>query len=168
MPIVATGVTEPAPRLAVPVQLLHERYKDEMMLLMTPSHINSPYVFKVGSDFRQKRGNGILTTSGLINGIFGEGPDLHVARWESVKVTDRFEECDDDGVTTIRERERFTQCLTLVYSDGSTAILQEEAGKHEECTSSDGDAAVYEGSSRYDNRRVGSDGQANRRTRIGS
>src|ERR1035441_6502179 len=53
----------------------------------------------------------LLTTSGLINGIFGEGPDLHVARWESVKVTDRFEETDEDDVTTIRERERFTQCL---------------------------------------------------------
>jgi predicted RNA methylase len=67
----------------------------------------------------------LLTTSGLINGIFGEGPDLHVARWESVKVTDRFEETDEDDVTTIRERERFTQCLTLVYADGATAILQE-------------------------------------------
>ena len=68
---------------------------------------------------------GLLTTSGLLNGIFGEGPDLHVARWESVKVTDRFEETDEDDVTTIRERERFTQCLTLVYADGATAILQE-------------------------------------------
>lgn len=68
---------------------------------------------------------GLLTTSGLLNGIFGEGPDLHVARWESVKVTDRFEETDENEVTTIRERERFTQCLTLVYADGTTAILQE-------------------------------------------
>jgi len=68
---------------------------------------------------------GLLTTSGLLNGIFGEGPDLHVARWESVKVTDRFEETDEDDVTTIRERERFTQCLTLVHADGATAILQE-------------------------------------------
>ena len=73
----------------------------------------------------QNAENGLLTTSGLLNGIFGDGPDLHVARWESVKVTDRFEETDDDDVTTIRERERFTQCLTLVYADGTTAILQE-------------------------------------------
>ena len=68
---------------------------------------------------------GLLTTSGLLNGIFGEGPELHVARWESVKVTDRFEETDENDVTTIRERERFTQCLTLIYSNGATAILQE-------------------------------------------
>ena len=68
---------------------------------------------------------GLLTTSGLLNGIFGEGLDRHVALWESVKVTDRFEETDENEVTTIRERERFTQCLTVVYADGSTAILQE-------------------------------------------
>jgi hypothetical protein len=68
---------------------------------------------------------GLLTTSGLLNGVFGEGPNLHVARWEAVKVTDRFEETDESGVMTIRERERFTQSLTLVYADGTTATLQE-------------------------------------------
>jgi len=68
---------------------------------------------------------GLLTTSGLLNGVFGEGPNLHVARWEAVKVTDRFEETDENGVMTIRERERFTQSLTLVYADGTTATLQE-------------------------------------------
>lgn len=71
---------------------------------------------------------GLLTTSGLLNGVFGEGPELHVARWEAVKVTDRFEETDENGVMTIRERERFTQALTLVYGDGTTAILQEGGG----------------------------------------
>jgi hypothetical protein len=86
-------------------------------------------VFIARLGFRQKRGNGLLTTSGLLNGIFGDGPDLHIARWESVKMTDRFEETDENEVTTIRERERFTQCLTLIYSNGATAILQE--GKRE-------------------------------------
>ncbi len=28
---------------------------------------------------------GLLTTSGLLNGVFGEGPHLHVAQWEAVK-----------------------------------------------------------------------------------
>jgi hypothetical protein len=96
-----------------------------MMLPMRPSHKESTCVFNASPAVRQKRGNALLTTSGLINGIFGEGPDLHVARWESVKVTDRFEETGEDHVTTIRERERFTQCLTLVYADGATAILQD-------------------------------------------
>src|SRR5215831_15598092 len=90
-----------------------------------PSHQIFALVFNGLIDFCQKRGNGLLTTSGLLNGIFGEGPDRHVARWESVKVTDRFEETDENDVTTIRERERFTQCLTLIYSNGATAILQE-------------------------------------------
>ena len=77
----------------------------------------------------KKRGNGLLTTAGLLNGIFGEGPDLHVARWESIKVTDRFEETDENEVTTIRERERFTQSLTLVYADGTTSILNERTSE---------------------------------------
>ena len=87
---------------------------------------------------------GLLTTSGLLNGIFGEGDDLHVARWESVKVTDRFEETDDNGAITIRERERFTQSLTLVYADGATAILGEGNRNHEECTSSHGNPAIHQ------------------------
>ena len=82
---------------------------------------------------------GLLTTAGLLNGIFGEGPDIHVARWESIKVTDRFEETDENEVTTIRERERFTQSLTVVYADGTTAILDEGSKeRHEECTSPHG------------------------------
>jgi hypothetical protein len=95
------------------------------MLNIRRSHKQMPTVFNTNHLFRQKRGNGLLTTSGLLNGIFGEGADLHVARWESVKVTDRFEETDENDVMTIRERERFTQCLTLIYSNGATAILQE-------------------------------------------
>jgi hypothetical protein len=64
----------------------------------------------------------ILAVSGMLNGIFGSGGDRHAATWSSVKVTNRMEE-EEDGVITIRERERFTQTLTLVYCDGRTAIL---------------------------------------------
>ena len=108
-----------------------------MMLLMRHSHKGSTCVFNANVNLRQKCGNGLLTTAGLLNGIFGEGPDIHVARWESIKVTDRFEETDE--VTTIRERERFTQSLTVVYADGTTAILDEGSKeRHEECTSPHG------------------------------
>jgi hypothetical protein len=89
-----------------------------MMLPMRLSHQVFALSFSNLLDFYQKRGKGLLTTSGLLNGIFGEGDDLHVARWESIKTTDRFEETDDAGVLTIRERERFTQSLTLVYNEG--------------------------------------------------
>jgi hypothetical protein len=51
---------------------------------------------------------------------------------------DRFEETDDQ-VTTIRERERFTQRLTLVFADGRTAMLSEE-DPDAKCTSEDGAA----------------------------
>src|SRR5664279_709505 len=110
-----------------------------MMLPMRPCHKDSTCVFNARYTARQKRGNGLLTTAGLLNGIFGEGPDIHVARWESIKVTDRFEETDENEVTTIRERERFTQSLTVVYADGTTAILDEGSKeRHEECTSPHG------------------------------
>jgi hypothetical protein len=66
----------------------------------------------------------IVAVSGMLDGIFGCGTDRHVAAWNSVKVTDRIEE-EEDGVITIRERERFTQGLTLVYRDGRTAILSD-------------------------------------------
>jgi len=70
---------------------------------------------------------GLLCTAGLMNGIFGEGSDLHVAYWESVKVVDRAEEEEGDGeVTIIREKERFSQRLTLLYADGRIALLSEK------------------------------------------
>jgi len=109
------------------------------MLPMRRSHKQFTIVFSIEPIFRQRRGNGLLTTAGLLNGIFGEGPDIHVARWESIKVTDRFEETDENEVTTIRERERFTQSLTVVYADGTTAILDEGSKeRHEECSSPHG------------------------------
>ena len=70
---------------------------------------------------------GLLCTAGLMNGIFGEGKDLHVAYWESVKVVDRAEEeGGDDEATVIREKERFSQRLTLLYADGRIALLSEK------------------------------------------
>ena len=68
----------------------------------------------------------LLCTSGMMNGCFGEGKDRHVAYWESVKVVDRREE-EEDGTTVIHERERFSQRLTLLYSDGRISLLSEKA-----------------------------------------
>jgi hypothetical protein len=67
----------------------------------------------------------LLCTSGMMNGCFGEGKDRHVAYWESVKVIDKREE-EEDGVTVIHERERFSQRLTLVYANGRIALLSEK------------------------------------------
>jgi hypothetical protein len=66
----------------------------------------------------------LCAVSGMLNGIFGSGKDLHVAAWQAVKVIDRSEETDEDGTITMRERERFTNELTLVFASGETAIVR--------------------------------------------
>jgi len=89
----------------------------------------------------------LLCTSGMMNGCFGEGKNRHVAYWESVKVVDRRED-EEDGVTVIHEKERFSQRLTLLYADGRIALLSEkESGVisrkddgNAECAPSDGQA----------------------------
>ncbi len=91
---------------------------------------------------------GLLCTSGLLNGIFGPAEDRHVACWESVKVVDRIEEEGEHADTTvIREKERFSQRLTLLYADGRIELLSERADpnkngdtRDEERTSANGQA----------------------------
>ncbi len=60
----------------------------------------------------------------MLNGVFGSGKDLHVAAWQAVKVADRSEEVEENGTIVQRERERFTNELTLVFASGETAILR--------------------------------------------
>jgi hypothetical protein len=80
---------------------------------------------------------GLLCTAGLLNGVFGEGADRHIARWRSVKYTTITKEKEDD-VEITRKRERFSNELSLVYQDGRTLVLTESAKKAEaedaECT----------------------------------
>jgi hypothetical protein len=66
---------------------------------------------------------GLLACSGLLNGIFGSGDQRHISCWQAVKVTDKTEE-EEDGVITVREKERFSNELTLVYSTGEVATLK--------------------------------------------
>jgi hypothetical protein len=66
---------------------------------------------------------GLLACSGLLNGIFGDSQSRHIAFWQAVKVIDKTEE-EEDGVITVREKERFSNELTLVYSTGEVAILK--------------------------------------------
>jgi SAM-dependent methyltransferase len=91
---------------------------------------------------------GLLCTSGLLNGVFGSAGDRHVAYWESVKVLDRIEEEGERADTTVvREKERFTQRLTLLYADGRIELLSERPAptkngdtRDEECASANGQA----------------------------
>jgi hypothetical protein len=81
---------------------------------------------------------GLLCTAGLLNGVFGQGDDRHIARWRSVKHVTTFVEQDGDA-EIIHHRERWANELYLVYADGRTLKLTETPAKKEdeadgECT----------------------------------
>ena len=81
---------------------------------------------------------GLLCTAGLLNGVFGDGENRHIARWRSVKHVTTFVEEDGDA-QIIHHRERWTNELRLVYADGRTLKLTETPAKkegedHGECT----------------------------------
>lgn len=69
---------------------------------------------------------GLLCTAGMLNGVFGEGADRHIAHWRSVKFTDHWEEEEEDGTKILHDRERFSHELTLVFANGKTQILTHE------------------------------------------
>jgi hypothetical protein len=69
---------------------------------------------------------GLLCTAGMLNGVFGEGEDRHIAHWRSVKFTDHWEEDEEDGTRVLHDRERFSHELTLVFANGRTQILTHE------------------------------------------
>jgi hypothetical protein len=69
---------------------------------------------------------GLLCTAGMLNGIFGEGEDRHIAHWRSLKFTDHWEEEEDDGTKILHDRERFSHELTLVFANGKTQMLTHE------------------------------------------
>lgn len=69
---------------------------------------------------------GLLCTAGMLNGVFGEGEDRHIAHWRSVKFTDHWEEEEADGTRILHDRERFSHELTLVFANGKTQTLTHE------------------------------------------
>lgn len=69
---------------------------------------------------------GLLCTAGMLNGVFGESADRHIANWRSVKFVDHWEEDDEDGTKILHDRERFSHELTLIFADGRTKILTHE------------------------------------------
>jgi hypothetical protein len=74
---------------------------------------------------------GLLCTAGMLNGVFGEGQDRHIAHWRSVKFTDHWEEDEEDGTKILHDRERFSHELTLVFANGRTQILTHEKKERE-------------------------------------
>jgi hypothetical protein len=74
---------------------------------------------------------GLLCTAGLLNGIFGQGNDRHIARWRSVKHVTTFVEHDEEN-EIVHHRERWANELRLVYADGRTLKLTEAPIRPEE------------------------------------
>lgn len=66
---------------------------------------------------------GLLCAAGMLNGIFGDGESRHIAHWQSIKLVDKSEE-EEDGATVIREKERFSNELTLVFCTGEITTLK--------------------------------------------
>ena len=73
---------------------------------------------------------GLLCTAGLLNGVFGDGDERHIARWRSVKHVTTYVEEDGD-TQIVHHRERWTNELRLVYADGRTLKLTETPAKPE-------------------------------------
>ncbi len=69
---------------------------------------------------------GLLCTAGMLNGVFGEGENRHIAHWRSIKFIDHWEEEEEDGTKILHDRERFSHELTLVFANGKTQILTHE------------------------------------------
>jgi Uncharacterised methyltransferase family (DUF6094) len=81
---------------------------------------------------------GLLCTAGLLNGVFGQGDDRHIARWRSAKhVTIVVEEDGDEQI--IHHRERWANELRLVYADGRTLKLSTS----DDLSDDGGSAGVY-------------------------
>ena len=93
------------------------------MLPMRRSHKNFTCVFNGELSFRQKRGNGLLSTAGLLNGIFGSGDRLHVAAWKTKKRVIKTEDTEDEKII-IREREQFVHELAVAFANGETALIE--------------------------------------------
>ncbi len=54
--------------------------------------------------------------------MFGSGDQRHISFWQAVKLVEKIEEEDDQGVITIRKKERFSNKSTVVYSTVQIAI----------------------------------------------
>ena len=84
---------------------------------------------------------GLLCTAGLLNGVFGQGDDRHIARWRSVKHVTEFHEEEGD-TKIIRRREKWPNELRLLYVTGKAVKLTENAPKEGE---SDGECPPEDG-----------------------
>jgi 16S rRNA G966 N2-methylase RsmD len=78
---------------------------------------------------------GLLCTAGLLNGVFGEGEERHIARWRSIKHYDEKVEYDPETeVKSTITTERFSNELALAYESGKVMLLTETNNDSPEIT----------------------------------
>jgi hypothetical protein len=82
---------------------------------------------------------GLMCTSGLMNGVLGEGEGRHIAQWRSIKHTDESIEENEDGSKVVKRSERFSTELACVYQDGRVYLLTETPNDHPEITEEEQD-----------------------------
>jgi hypothetical protein len=84
---------------------------------------------------------GLLCTAGLLNGVFGEGEERHIARWRSVKHVTESHEIDGE-TKIVRRREKWSNELRLIYAGGKTMKLTEtvhrQGDRNGECSPENG------------------------------
>jgi hypothetical protein len=68
---------------------------------------------------------GLVCTAGMLNGVFGEGDLRHVARWQSRKYTQTWQE-EDEGKNVRHIREYFSHECTILWAKGRTQVLTHE------------------------------------------
>jgi hypothetical protein len=68
---------------------------------------------------------GLLCTSGMLNGTFGQGELRHIANWQSRKYTKSWHE-EEDGKDVHHTREYFSHECTLLWANGTTQVLTHE------------------------------------------
>ena len=68
---------------------------------------------------------GLLCTSGMLNGTFGQGELRHIANWQSRKYTRTWHE-EEDGKDVHHTREYFSHECTLLWANGATQVLTHE------------------------------------------
>ena len=66
---------------------------------------------------------GLLSTAGLLNGVFGAGDRLHVAAWKTKKRVIKTEDTEDEKII-IREREQFVHELAVAFANRETALIE--------------------------------------------
>jgi len=57
-------------------------------------------------------------------GLLYLNPPYHWTLWQAIKIVDKTEEEDEQGIVTVREKECFSNELTVVYSTGQVAMLK--------------------------------------------